>query len=457
MLIAMSHSGIPSLLGTRDAAVALGVSEPQLRRALVSGQVGGERVAGHWVMTEEQLDLAQIRIGRGTIRPTNRRTAEGRMRALSFFSGAMGLDQGLELAGIQTVLACEIDRASRATIAINRPDIPVLGDIQDHDAASVRAAAGMSPYESIDVVAGGPPCQAFSTAGARRGFDDARGNVFLKFLELSTALSPKFIVIENVRGLLSMPAPNAGSAGSKYDHRRGAIELVWDYLSDRGYDVSFNLYNAANFGVPQSRERVVVIAAKGVRVPYLQPTHSNLSEYGLPRWRTLADAIGAMDRVEHDHDEFPARRLKYFRMLKSGQYWKDLPLELQREAMGKSFELGGGRTGFYRRLAWDKPSPTLVTHPAMPATDLCHPDELRPLSVQEYAKLQQFDNGWKLSGNRSERYRQLGNAVPVGLGEAIGRALLNVSDASRSDTALNGFRYSRYRQTSDEELFQRVS
>ena len=122
---------------------------------------------------------------------------------------------------------------------------------------------------------------------------------------------------------------------------------------------------------------------------------------------------------KHDHINFPEKRLKYYRKLKGGQNWKNLSEKLQKEALGKSYFSGGGKTGFLRRISWDKPAPTLVTHPAMPATDLCHPDEDRPLSIQEYLRVQQFPRKWTLKGPLTEKYKQVGNAVPVGLGKQL--------------------------------------
>ncbi|WP_211220828.1 DNA cytosine methyltransferase [Agrococcus lahaulensis] len=389
-------------------------------------------------------------------RPDNDAGNEPPLRALSFFSGAMGLDQGLEIAGLHTLLACENDRASRATIAANRPDIPILEDINKYSASDVRAAAGLTSDEPIDVVAGGPPCQAFSTAGARRGFSDDRGNVFLKFISLAAELDPEFVVIENVRGLLSMPAANAGSAGDRYNHRFGAIELVSDRLRDAGYEVTFNLYNAANFGVPQVRERVVLVAARGRRLPYLMPTHSNDPAFGLAPWQTLREAISDLRGRPHQHEEFPEKRLRFFRLLEEGQYWRHLPAELHAEAMGKSLMLGGGKTGFYRRLAWDKPSPTLVTSPTMPATDLGHPEDLRPLSVEEYRRIQQFPDSWHIEGKIRDKYRQLGNAVPVGLGQAIGDLIVRARRGEYMDPPA-GFPFSRYKLTSDRDLLANSS
>ena len=134
-------------------------------------------------------------------------------------------------------------------------------------------------------------------------------------------------------------------------------------------------------------------------------------------------------------------------MLKPGQNWRGLPLDIQPLAMGKSFNSGGGRTGFFRRLAWDRPSPTLVTHPAMPATDLCHPEEHRPLSIQEYKRIQQIPDSWDLAGKLIDQYRQIGNAVPAGLGVAVGRLLLTAMDGKEQSPPIN-FKFSRYVNTS---------
>lgn len=118
---------------------------------------------------------------------------------------------------------------------------------------------------------------------------------------------------------------------------------------------------------------------------------------------TLYDAVHDIESAEQHFIDFPEKRLKFYRMLKEGQYWKDLPYEAQIEAMGSKLNLGGGKTGFYRRLSFDRPSPTLVTDPTMPATDLCHPTEDRPLSVEEYSRIQGFPDEWVICGPIKEK------------------------------------------------------
>ncbi|MFP4300304.1 MAG: DNA cytosine methyltransferase, partial [Spirulinaceae cyanobacterium] len=121
------------------------------------------------------------------------------------------------------------------------------------------------------------------------------------------------------------------------------------------------------------------------------------------------------------------KRLQYLKLLKAGQNWRSLPKELQPEAMGGAYQSGGGKVGFYRRLAWDKPSPTITTSPHQKATDMCHPVELRPLSVRECARIQTFPDDWQFCGSITSKYRQIGNAVPVKLAEAIGQHLVRIA------------------------------
>ena len=252
-------------------------------------------------------------------------------------------------------------------------------------------------------------------------------------------------MIENVRGLLSTPYP---LKKNEEPVRHGALRIILARLEEMGYSISFNLYNAANFGAPQIRERVIMIAKRdGTVMPWLTPTHSNVAEWGLPRWRTLKEAIGNLNKAEMHHTQFPEKRLKFFRKLVEGQYWRDLPEEDQREAMGKSYDLSGGKTGFYRRLSWDKPSPTLVTSPTMPATDLCHPEEDRPLSIEEYSAIQGFPSDWVFCGSLQDIYKQIGNAVPIALGKAIGDAILQDMRQEVPDKRYTAFPYSRYKYT----------
>lgn len=455
---------IPDAITTKEAAERLGISEQRVRTLLRSGALDGRQIGKQWLTTNVAV---QTYLAAGAAKPpADRPRQPGKLpelKALSFFSGAMGLDQGLEKAGIHLLLACEFDKACRRTITANRPEIALLGDIWKYDASQIKEAAGLGANDEVDVMVGGPPCQAFSTAGARRGFHDERGNAFLRYIDLILEIRPRFAVIENVRGLLSAPMVHTPHSERGVDWQPlaeerpgGALMHVLRLLRSGGYGVSFNLYNAANFGVPQSRERVIILCSRdGAKLPHLNPTHSQDGSFGLPKWRTLRDALEGLDPKSGDHEDFPDDRLQFYKLLGPGQYWKHLPKELHRAALGGSLDSGGGKTGFLRRLDWDKPSCTLVTSPTMPATDICHPVENRPLSVQEYARIQQFPDDWVICGSIKDRYKQLGNAVPVGLGEAVGRTIL--AHISGKDIAPPlGFPFSRYKGTDEVSWEERT-
>ncbi len=376
-----------------------------------------------------------------------------RIKALSFFTGAMGLDIGLKKAGIDVILACESEKFIRETIKLNNPKLKVLEDINLYTPEQIKKAAGLKKNEKVDLIVGGPPCQAFSTAGKRLSINENRGVVFIKFLEVIKKLKPTYFVIENVRGLLSVPlkhVPHRKRKGKlkQREEKGGTLKFILNYLNKCGYKVSFNLYNSANFGTPQVRERIVIVGNKKEKLPYLSPTHSEHGNYGLKSWNTFKSAIKGLHNINHDFVKFPEHRIKYYKKIKEGQNWKSLSISLQKEALGSSYFAGGGKTGFLRRLGWNKPSPTLVTDPTMPATDLAHPELNRPLSIQEYKRVQEFPDDWKLSGSLRNQYKQIGNAVPVSLGKAIGKLIVNHALRKKIRVICN-FKYSRYLNTSD--------
>lgn len=446
------------LLSVKEVATHMGISEQYVRSLIRRKRLHAERVGKSWVIPQHALtDFDEKLELPAEDRPrSSKRTPK--LIALSFFSGAMGLDLGLKQAGIEVLLASEIDSVTRQTIVANHSDSALIGDISEYNASKIRAFAGLGAKDDIDLIVGGPPCQAFSTAGKREGFQDHRGNVFLTFIDRILELRPKYAVIENVRGLLSAPLSHRPHERrglgfpplTPEEDKGGALRHILHLLTAAGYGVSFNLYNAANFGSPQKRERVILVCSRdGQKLPYLAPTHSESGDFNLPKWCTVRNALAGMKGVKHLFVPFPEKRLKYYRLLKAGQYWKHLPQNMQRQALGASYFAGGGKTGFLRRVPWDGPSPTLVTHPAMPATDLAHPIEDRPLSVQEYMRLQEFPDDYKIAGTVTDQYRQIGNAVPVSLGAAIGRLIVNHMKGKKSRTYPN-FPFSRYRFTDDK-------
>lgn len=437
-----------AILSSAEVASRLGVTSQTVTRLSRNGELNYALVGKRRVYRENDV-ISFMRKKNLCFAPADHRATEvvdSTLTAVSFFSGALGLDYGMERTGISSSLFCENDTKCRMTIASNRPNVGLLGDINKVTPDRVFDYSGISPKRGIDVMFGGPPCQAFSTAGARRAFDDVRGNVFLKYLDLADHLRPKYLIIENVRGLLSTAYPL--EAGGEPVHG-GAMKTVLNKLESMGYGVSFNLYNAANFGAPQIRERVVLIAKRdGSICDWLTPTNSNDPKWQLDTWKTFSDAVGGLKGEQH-YVQFSEKRLKYFHLLKEGEYWKNLPEDIQEEAMGKAYRLGGGKTGFYRRIWNDRPSPTLVTSPTMPATDLCHPTEDRPLSIEEYRAIQGFPEDWIFRGDISDIYRQIGNAVPIALGEAIGRAILKDISKSKDNNKemFKGFPYSRYKNS----------
>lgn len=371
---------------------------------------------------------------------------------ISTFSGAMGLDNGLEKAGFDIRLAVEQEKVMCETIRLNKPGLPLVADdIRKYSGEELLRHAGMERGEPF-LLCGGPPCQAFSTAGKRRGFEDERGNVFLKFISLIDEIRPRYFLIENVRGLLSASYEPPELKGKIAPRKGTALSYILNRIQSIGYGCSFTLYDAANYGVPQRRERVIILGSReGYSLPLIPPTHSENGVRGLRPWVTLRRALEGLTSCTAG--VIPAKRVKYYRYLKGGQNWKNLPKELQEEAMGKSYRLQGGKTGFYRRLDWDSPAPTLVTCPTMPATELCHPEEIRPLSVEEYARIQMFPDTWKFAGNLANVYKQIGNAVPVGLAAAAGRHLLwfdSLSEEEKrtlSHVQSDREGYSRYKNT----------
>ncbi len=439
---------INDLLTVQEVAEFLKVTPQYARKLIKEEKLVATRIGKQWIVNLADLNK-YIEEYDVLIEPDDHERLDDVIPdiiALSFFSGAMGLDIGMKKGGIHAMLACEFNKYCRMTIAQNEPRMALIGDINKYEPEDILKLAGVPKNRKVDIIFGGPPCQAFSTAGARRALDDERGNVFLRYITVVEKIRPTYVVIENVRGLLSAPYPYEDI---EEPIKGGALCVILDRLKSAGYSISFELYNAANFGAPQIRERVVMIGKLGdEKVSYLTPTHDEKGKYGLEKWRTLNDAIGDIQETEHHYVEFPEKRLKFYRMLKQGQYWKDLPAEAQVEAMGAKLKLGGGKTGFYRRLNFSRPSPTLVTDPTMPATDLCHPIENRPLSVEEYACIQEFPDTWKICGPINEQYKQIGNAVPIKLGEAIAKTIL--ADMHKEElSAIEGFAFSRYKNTSE--------
>jgi len=382
--------------------------------------------------------------------------AQQTYKVVSLFSGAMGLDIGLERTSRFKVVAsvekepafCESIRANQKAgrLARNLELFPV--PIEDLDPQEILDRTGLKPGE-LDVLVGGPPCQSFSTTGRRRTTQDQRGTMIWQFLRLVEVLRPRFFLMENVRGLLSAALrhrptaewPDKGGPALKPDERPGSVVRAFaedvQRLADGSYHMDCFVVNAVNYGAPQLRERALFIGNRfNAVVDFPGPTHGPRIESSGPQklfngfdseafqpWRTLRDAIGDLREAEPTVLDFSPRKKGYLAMVPPGSNWRSLPVEVQKESMGAAWRAKGGRSGWWRRLSFDLPCPTLLTMPNHAGTSLCHPTEVRALSLKEYARIQEFPDAWEFCGTTAEKYAQVGNAVPVRLGRVGGEVI----------------------------------
>lgn len=345
--------------------------------------------------------------------------------SISLFSGAMGLDLGLLQAGVDIKLGQDFNAACVHTMEQNGHKA-ILGDIRAIEPEQLLSAAGLTFGEPF-LICGGPPCQPFSTAGKRLGIYDPRGSLFREYVRMIDAIRPRFFVMENVKGLMSSPLKdeNGNNTTGK------VIDVILDEFAKLHYKTVFGVLDAVNYGVPQFRERFVMIGSRDNEDIFLPlPTHFQTHQNAANRWVTLGNTIRDLENMPGECAEFSESRLKYLKMVPEGGNWKSLPPEVLKDAMGGAYASGGGKVGFYRRLSYSQPSPTVVTSPIQKATMMCHPTKDRPLSVAEYARIQQFPDNWTLTGTTIDKYRQIGNAVPVGLAKAIGDAIVSVAEGT---------------------------
>jgi len=342
------------------------------------------------------------------------------MQALSLFSGAMGLDIGLEKAGISILGCVEINQFACEAIKYNKPKIALIQeDISKLDTEEVLRILNKRK-EDIDVIVGGPPCQAFSVFGKRKGLKDIRGRVIYDYVRFVGEIKPKAFLLENVRGLMSMKTSKESEKGS-------LLKELLKNFNDLGYRVDLFVVNAVNYGAPQIRERVLLFGNRlGLKAEFPLPTHSDKPVNGQKIFITLGDVIKNIVDPDSTIMDFSERKKKYLSMVPPGGNWRSLPIEIQKESMGKSWYLKGGRSAYWRRLSYDYPSPTVVTMPNHAGTSMCHPEEIRALTVGECAVIQGFPNNWKFFGSPSEKYKQVGNAVPTILGEVAGKVLIKL-------------------------------
>lgn len=352
---------------------------------------------------------------------------------ISLFSGAMGLDIGLEKAGLNVVIGQDFDESCVKTMQANGHNV-LGGDIREIDPRKLLELAGLSIGEPF-LICGGPPCQPFSTAGKRLGINDPRGSLFMDFIHMIDYIRPRFFVMENVKGIMSAPlkhVPLAKRDENDPDQRLGTVlDVILAEFDKLGYKTVYGVLDAVNYGVPQFRERFVLIGSRdneGIFLPL--PTHFQMHQDKAYQWKTVKNAIADLEFDKGECATLSEERLKFLKMIPEGGNWRDLPESIIPIAMGGAYKSGGGKVGFYRRLSYDQPSPTVVTSPVQKATMMCHPTQDRPLSIREYARIQQFPDDWIFTGTMAAKYRQIGNAVPVGLAEAIGKAVCAVADGN---------------------------
>lgn len=354
------------------------------------------------------------------------------MKFISLFSGGMGLDIGLEMAGFETAVCVENDKEAVATIKYNKPDLPIFDcSISDISGKDLIDTANFK--SCVPLVAGGPPCQAFSVFGNRLGLEDCRGQLLFEFIRIVKEVQPATFLMENVRGLLSMPIiPNKKELEKQnipnwYFEKGSLVKMIFEEFNKIGYHVDCFIVNAANYGAPQIRERVILIGNRfGYAASFPEPKCSNRIEDNLPPFKTLGEAIDPnLGFIDTDTDvmNFSPRKLKYLSMIPEGGNWRSLPEEIQKESMGKSWYLKGGRSAYWRKLSYNFPCPTVVTMPNHAGTSMCHPKELRAISVGEAAAVQEFPKNWKFQGTVTSKFRQIGNAVPTRLGKIAGEVV----------------------------------
>lgn len=324
---------------------------------------------------------------------------------VELFAGAGGLALGLEEAGFENLLSNDFDKDSCDTLKLNRPNWNVVCDSVENLAEKDLLKMLNIKEGELDLLSGGYPCQSFSYAGKRLGLNDVRGTMFYYYAKILKQLKPKIFLAENVKGLVSHD-------GGK------TLQTMINVFEEIGYRVQYRVLNAWDYGVAEKRERVVIIGIRNdIQVDYEYPTPHDYKP-------VLRDVLKNVPKSEGA--TYPQSKKEVFDLVPPGGCWRDLPEDIARSYMKGSYNLGGGKTGMARRISWDEPSLTILCSPCMKQTDRCHPDETRPFTVRESARIQSFPDTWQFCGNLHSKYKQIGNAVPVNLAKEIGLSIIKV-------------------------------
>lgn len=406
---------INRFLTVSEAAKKLGVSADTIRRWAKKGLIKSKRSEQNYrLFSLDELQRINNKVnGLHTdnnfkILKSNKKT---KYRSIELFAGAGGTALGLENAGFNHILLNEYDKNCVSTLKTNRPNWNVIHD----DVANLNFSEWKG---KVDLVQGGFPCQAFSYAGNRRGFEDTRGTLFYEFARCVKETMPKIAMGENVRGLL------------KHEGGKTLATMV-ETLEELGYRVAYKLVKAQYLDVPQKRERLIILGIrKDLNIPFIFPKEK---DYTISLREALKDCPKSLGQ------EYSPRKKAIMSKVSPGGYWRDLPLKLQKEYMKASFYMGGGKTGMARRLSWDEPSLTLTCNPAQKQTERCHPEDTRPLNIREYARIQTFPDEWEFTGSVSSQYKQIGNAVPVNLGYHVGQCIIAMLNGIKKSDEMDIF------------------
>ena len=361
-------------------------------------------------------------------------------KVVDLFSGVGGLSHGISsLNDFEVIAANEILKPMAQAYRLNHPMIEMFeGDIKEFGKKALKSRLG-TVVPQTDIVVGGPPCQAYSTVG-KRLLDDPRGSLFQEYFRILQELKPKAFIFENVKGLISM---NSGEL----------IHTIVELFETLGYKIQFQLLNAANYGVPQLRERVIIVGTRSdIKFEFPKESHrdpeskATLFNSKLLPWRTLGDAIGDLPQIESGEESFEyasdaqndfqrlMRRnapntltdhnapnhnpqlIALMNALPEGGTPKDLPQHLRPTS---------GFPNTYSRLWWHRPSTTVTRNLGTPSSSRCiHPYCARGLTTREGARIQSFPDNYQFFGSRSDKNLQIGNAVPPLLSQALAKQLI---------------------------------
>lgn len=325
--------------------------------------------------------------------------------SIELFAGAGGLALGLEQAGFEHLGLIEIDSNAAKTLKINRPKWNVICDDIEKIAKQDLEYIFNVKKGALDLLSGGAPCQSFSYAGKRLGLEDTRGTMFYHYATFLNKLQPKVFLFENVKGLKS--------------HDKGrTFKTILNIFEDEGYNINYEVLNAWDYGVAQKRERLIVVGIRNdLKNNFIFPEKKSYKP-------VLRDVLKNVP--ESDMSFYSPAKKEVFSLVPPGGYWRDIDSDIAKDYMKTCWYMGGGRTGILRRMSYDEPSLTILTTPQMKQTDRCHPEEVRPFSVRESARIQSFPDSWEFVGSTASKYKQIGNAVPCNLAKEVGLSIIKI-------------------------------